>query len=115
MPAKGAKKRSKVNNDKTQVPRWENPAAQVSSAGTYLRLERDESNICPPDNDPYNSVLRANAQRLANFAVQDTWTGHAWNAPTWLREAALLLDLLRDRQNAATEAQGRLAGHKART
>jgi hypothetical protein len=94
----------KKKNISKSLAVWQHASAQTAAMATGLFYP--SGGTCIVDADPYDCVLRTNAGRLANYAGGIMGTERFPHfAPTLMREAALLLDLLYERQHAREEAR----------
>ena len=94
----------KRNGSTKLVPAWQRRGAQTVAHATGLFYPTGGTAVY--DADPYDCVLRTNAGRLATYATGEMSIAEcSWRAAILLREAALLLDLLQDRQHAREEAK----------
>lgn len=96
----------KTGSVKAITPLWQRPEAHKAP---FMTLLHSTGGHMIADADPYDSVLRTSARRLAQCAGDMMFEEERpLFAATLLREAALMLDLLRDRhhaKDAASEAR----------
>jgi len=90
----------KKNGTQVARPAWHHQVARQSTALFY-----PERGVLIDDADPYDAVLRTNAGRLSEYAgALMAKEERVFFSPVLLREAALLLDLLHERQRARDDA-----------